>query len=881
MTHASSRAVSALLGLCLLWLASSTSAAAQSLPSGDSSIRVKVSDPTGAVLVGARVIVTDDAGAVAEKPTNDEGEAIFARVRAGQYSIRAEYEAFEPITLADVRVRGRETRRELRLPLAHLSDELTVGRDPREARTDPRSDAFATVLSREQIDALPDDPDELEQALNNLAGPGAVMKVNGFRGGRLPAKSQIQEIRFRRNFFAADSHEAGFISIDIRTRPGTDSFRGSLDFGVRDDALNSRNAFAPRKGDERQRRFGLTLEGPLWKNRTSYAISTDGFDNFDSKTIVAALPGRTFQDVVRRPSDRVNFNARIEHALTGTHALRAELQRGSTENRNLGVGDFDLAERGYNRQLDSTVVRASESGPFGKRLFNELRFQFSSQRTESVPLVNAPAVQVLNAFNAGGAQLQGDRGAREVEIADNLDVNLGRHTMRTGLLFQGGRYHSTEARNQNGVFVFPNLDAYEAGTPTTYLQVAGSPLVDYSHYQLGWYVQDDIRVRKDLTISLGLRHEAQSHLHDWNNFSPRAGFTWSPFRNGSTTFRGGVGVFYDWYGADTYEQTLRVNGLTQSELIVRNPGYPDPYDGGQIVALPAGRIQADPALQMPGLTQFSFGVERRLAGNTMVNATFFETRGWDQLRSRNMNAPLSDGTRPDPAIGNITQIESSARSAARSLVFGINANVPQRRLLLAMHYVYGISRNEADGPLSLPADNYELEAEWGPSQQDVRHRLMGMFTMPVWKQLRVSSQFRAASAAPYTITTGFDDNGDTISNDRPAGVGRNSARGKGQWDVSGRLQYSFGFGSRAPQRSPGVPVVRVVRAGDDGGPMGGTMMSGAADKRVRLDVYLAASNLFNAVNYTNYSGVMASPFFGQPIAAQPGRRVEIGARIGF
>ncbi len=857
-------------------------ASAQVLRPGDSTLRVTVSDPTGAVIVGARVLVTDQAGIVAQMPTNGEGQAVFSKIAGGRYSIRAEFDGFEPVETAGVRVRGRETRRELRLPIARISDELTVGRDPREGSTDPRGDAFATVLSREQIDQLPDDPDDLEQALNNMAGPGAVMRVNGLRGGRLPPKSQIQEIRFRRNVFAADSHEAGFVSIDIRTRPGSHAFRGSLDVGFRDEALNARNAFAPRKGAEQQRRAGLSMEGPIWKNRTSYAFNTDGFDNFDSKTIVAALVDGAFHDVVKRPSDRMTFSARIEHALTRTHALRAEVQQSSTDNRNLGAGDFDLPERAYRREVSGTLFRAAESGPIGKHLFNELRLQLNQQTTQTTPLVDTPAVQVLNAFASGGAQIEGSRHAREIELADNLDITHGRHTMRTGVLLQGGRYRSDEARNENGVFVFPNLAAYEAGRPTTYSQAIGDPLVRYSQYEFGWYVQDDIRARKDLTLSVGLRHEVQSHLDDWNNFSPRAGFTWSPFKNGGTTFRGGIGVFYDWYTAETYEQTLRVNGIAQQDLVVRNPGYPDPFAGGLIAVLPAGRIQAGPDLRMPAITQTSFGIERRLAPMAMLNVTYFDTRGWDQMRGRNVNAPLAGGARPDPDAGNVTQIESTARSRARNLSFNFNMNVPSRRIMTAVNYTCGMSRNEADGALSLPADNYNLAAEWGPSPTDVRHRLMGMFGMPIWRELRFSSQFRAGSAAPYNITTGFDDNGDTVSNDRPAGVGRNSARGKGQWDFSGRLQYSFGFGKRPPQTGPGaVPVVRVVRAGDESGPIGGMMMGGAIDKRVRLDVYLAASNVFNHVNETNFSGVRTSPFFGRPTAAQPGRRVELGARIGF
>ena len=103
---------------------------------------------------------------------------------------------------------------------------MQVGRDPRERASDPRGDAFATVLDQAQIDELPDDPDEMEQVLRDMAGPGAVLRVNGFRGGRLPPKGQIQQIRFRRNMFAADTHEPGFVSIDITTKPGLDNWRG-------------------------------------------------------------------------------------------------------------------------------------------------------------------------------------------------------------------------------------------------------------------------------------------------------------------------------------------------------------------------------------------------------------------------------------------------------------------------------------------------------------------------------------------------------------------------------------------------------------------------------------------------------------------------------
>src|SRR6185503_9886930 len=198
----------------------------------------------------------------------------------------------------------------------------------------------------------------------------------GFRGGRLPPKSQIQQIRFRRNMFAADAHEPGFIAVDIVTKPGMDSWRGSTSLGFRDAALNARNAFAPTKGDEQHERYGFALNGPLWKQHTSLSLSVDGTDAFDTRTIVAALPSGYFADSIRKPNNALNVTARLEHALSKSQMLRAELQRNHSSTDNLGVGDFDLVERGYKQTRNDSVFRASTNGAVGKALYNELRLQW-------------------------------------------------------------------------------------------------------------------------------------------------------------------------------------------------------------------------------------------------------------------------------------------------------------------------------------------------------------------------------------------------------------------------------------------------------------------------------------------------------------------------
>jgi hypothetical protein len=306
-------------------------------------LRIVVADPTGAVIVGATVAAqpVESAGEPARAVTNERGEAAFEALPQGRYTVTAEAAGFEPKQLVDLRLGG-DVRREVKLDLAKLVAEITVGQDPRERATDPRGNAFANLLSRSQIDSLPDDPDEMEEALKELAGPGAVVRVDGFRGGKLPPKSQIRGIRFRRDMFAAENHGGGMVFVDITTQPGGGPFRGTADFTFRDESLNARNPMVPERGPEQQQNMAFTASGTLWKNRTGFSFSSNGGTGYDSRTIVAALPNTIFTDVVRRPADRASFTARLDHALTRAHTLRASYQHNATDNDNLGVGDFDL-----------------------------------------------------------------------------------------------------------------------------------------------------------------------------------------------------------------------------------------------------------------------------------------------------------------------------------------------------------------------------------------------------------------------------------------------------------------------------------------------------------------------------------------------------------
>ena len=866
--------------------AGTTPARAQTRSTG--TLRIVVKDPSGAVIPNATVIVkgidaTNRDTVIPEIASDGQGVATAADIPNGRYTVSASFPGFESRSLTDVRVRSGDHRRELTLPIEKVAESVAVGRDPREAASDPKSERFGNVLSREQIEALPDDPDEMEQVLKQMAGPGATIRMDGFRGGKLPPKSQIRSIRFSTAMFAAENHSAGHTFVDISTQPGLGPFRGSMDFSFRHGAMNARNAFQPLKGPEQSQQYNLNLSGTLLKDRTSFSFAAGGASIFDSANIFAAVPGNAIAIPVRRPSDRLNFNLRVDHAINKSHSLRGSFQQTGGEQRNLGVGNYDLAERAYSRTASESLFRLSESGPLARLWFAESRLQVRHATTRSASTFEGPTVRVLDAFTSGGAQVGGGRESTDVEFATDIDYARRGHSIRMGALVEAGRYRSDSRTNYFGTYTFSSLSDYEARRAANYTQRIGDPLVAYSQFQAGFYAQDDWRVRQNFTLSGGVRQEFQTHMSDRSNFAPRGGFTWSPFKSGKTTVRAGVGLFYDWLEAEIYEQTLRVDGSRQQDLVVVNPGFPDPLGGGvSEQVLPPSKYMLSDALVLPKRAMALFAVTQRLSNAVNINASYTHQQGWDRFRGLNVNAPL-DGVRPDPTLGNVTQVESTAHLEADTLNVGLNFNVAQRRTFVFANYAWTNQRNDADAAFSLPANSYDLAAEWARASGIPRHIASAVANTSLMRSLRLGLSMSARSGLPYTITTGRDDNADTVFNDRPAGTPRNSVTGKATWDMAARLTYAFGFGERpASNAAPGGQMM-VVRMGGGGAGdlLGGLSGGGAENKRVRIELFVSASNVFNRVNPMGYSGVMTSPFFGRATTAAGARKIDMGLKIGF
>ena len=211
-----------------------TAASAQERPG---SLTITVYDTTGAAIAAANVNLTAPDGKITQQLADEKGTVTFQALLPGKYAVVAEFPGFDPNAAAELQVRaGRNTKQDITLEIAGFVEQVEVEQDTADRAV---TDAFSTALSASQIEALADDPDEMQQQLEQLAGPGARIRVNGFEGGQLPPKSQIREIRFRFDPFAAENHNAGFPRVDIITRPGNGPIRNNMTFGFRDNQLDS------------------------------------------------------------------------------------------------------------------------------------------------------------------------------------------------------------------------------------------------------------------------------------------------------------------------------------------------------------------------------------------------------------------------------------------------------------------------------------------------------------------------------------------------------------------------------------------------------------------------------------------------------------------
>jgi outer membrane receptor protein involved in Fe transport len=460
----------------------------------------------------------------------------------------------------------------------------------------------------------------------------------------------------------------------------------------------------------------------------------------------------------------------------------------------------------------------------------------------------------LDAFTEGGAQADRLQTEYHTTFHDALSWTQGRHSLRLGIDVPDiSRRGLEDQTNFQGTFTFSSIQDYLNNHPFSFTLQTGQGKVIFWEKVLSGFFLDDIRLRPNLTVSVGARYDWQNYFHDNNNVSPRIAFAYSVAHHPKTVFRGGAGIFYDRTGSQPIFDLIRYDGRRLLQYVVTNPGFPDPWSNVlQSQSAPTSVVRLAPDVRIPYLMQFGIGIERQLKKSTTlsVNYTGGETVG--VFRSRDINAPLPPfyAVRPDPNYSVVRQIESSGRLQSHSLEIALRGEVA-RFFSGLIQYTLGHAYNNTAGISSFPANSYDLSGEWGRAEFDQRQRFNVLGTVKPGKLFNLGVGVFLNTGRPYSLTTGHDDYNAGAATARPQGVGRNTLNGPGYAEYDLRWFRDFKLAKARNEITPAMTI--------------------------SMDAF----NLLNHLNYTNYVGNLSSPFFGRAVSAQPPRRLQLSVRFAF
>ncbi|MFV0388870.1 MAG: hypothetical protein ACK5NT_08940 [Pyrinomonadaceae bacterium] len=793
---------------------------------------------------------------------------VFKGLTPGNYTLEIKAKGFEPKSL-QVQITSKNEQITVILEVAETVENVNVELDVQAAATE---EAFSNTLTPKEIAELPEDPDEMRKALKQLAGGGdVVIRVDGFSGADLPAKSQIASIRIVRSSYDAENHSLGYVYVDIVTKVGSRRFSGSASLIFNDETLNARNPFAEKRFPEQSTNAYFFLSGPVVKNRTDFFLTYADKRNLQAQNIVAFLPDGEINDSVSSKTNGKYLNLTINHNLTKNLPIKITYRFLNLDSRNLGVGGFNLSERAYDSKKSSHELRFSTSTYFFQKYLNEFRLQYKNDLLQTIPQSNEPAVNVLDAFSIGGSGNLQKSTDQSLRVFDSLIFGFRQHAIKVGAEVFIEKMNQVSAINENGTFTFSTLQDFMSGTPSMFTQSPQMRDAEVVQYQIAAFVQDDVQIRKNFIASFGMRYEMQNNLDDHNNFSPRIAFSWTPFKNGMTTLRGGIGLFYNWLEPSDLLMIKSQDKTQPSEVVIFDPSFPDPFVAGTEQVLPSSFRQKADDLTNPYVFHTSLGVQHRFSSKANIRGEYVYQKGIHQFRSRNINAP-SNGVSPNPDFGKIVHVESSAFFVRNSLDIGFYGKV-NKGLDYSFGYTLSKVISDNNGIMGLPSDNYDLRNDISVANTDQRHRFNAYWGWQIMRGMHLGATYFVNSGLPYTITTGRDDNFDAVFNDRPIGVSRNSKRSAWQNQLDLNLSYIFSFVDRKGGSTDGFSVVTGKTEGEPG--------VTDATKRFSLRFFANAQNVLNHTNLTNFVGVETSPFFGKATSAEQSRKSTFGIRFNF
>src|ERR1700680_3335010 len=456
-------------------------------------LRGQVIDPSGSTVSGAAVLLTAPNGNSVDSVTNKDGFYEVTGLAPGTYTVKIVAEGLGLFTASNIAVKAGQTQTlKIALTLEEQKLEIHVEDSPTQLDVNPESNASSIVIKGKDLEALSDDPDELQQELQALAGPsagpnGGQIYIDGFTAGQLPPKSSIREIRINQNPFSAEYDKLGYGRIEIFTKPGTDKFHGQFMLMGNSSDFDALSPFAPNQPSFHTDQFEGSVSGPLGK-KASFFFNAERRQIGDANIVNALVPTTAdpnpttanFTQAVPNPRTRTEIGPRLDFQLSPSNTLTVRYQFYRNSEDNQGVGQFSLPSQAYNTSSTEHTLQISDTQVVSTNVVNETRFQYLHDNSSQMVQNFQPTIYVLAAFTGGGNRIgNGSDAQNHYELQNYTSIVHANHLIKFG-----GRLRATTDSNVsnsyfNGAFTFSSLTAYENnvadGTSCLSLLIAALP----------------------------------------------------------------------------------------------------------------------------------------------------------------------------------------------------------------------------------------------------------------------------------------------------------------------------------------------------------------------------------------------------------------------
>jgi len=829
-----------------------------------------VLDPSGAAIPGADVILRDASGTVAETKSDANGTFHFEKVRDGKYTVDIRAEGFRESHLVVVVGPRRSPTLRVVLPILVQTETVTVatGESVPLISTDTQANQNANTINRDALDRMPVFDQDYITAMsrflddNAIGTNGVTLVVNGIEAnGPGVTPSAVQEVKINNNPYSSRFSRPGRARLEIITKGGSKEYHGSVNFMFRDSVFDASNAFATLgKPSERRQYYEGSVSGPFGHSkRTSFLLALDE-DLNDQQAIVdpdaiAAAESVGFGPVapfVPNPTHHFFGSGRVFHDLANGDQfwIGYSYEHRSTENQN--VGGTTLPSAATDAHFLEHEINVSHLHQISPHWLNQLRF-LVGHYDNSVSSVNPDAqIAVSGLFTTGGAQADSRRTEYHFDGTDFATYANGKHQLSFGIDVPDiSRRGMDDFTNRAGTYTFASSADYSSANPSTYLVQTGQGHVAFLEKVLCGFVEDNIRLRANFSLYLGMRYYWQNYFHDDpNNFAPRVSFAYAPTAKSKTVIRGGAGVFFDRTGPGPIGDLLHFNGVNLLRFVVGPPLVTYPQDPAVLPEIPVSIVTLDPRTRIPYALQYSIGVERQVTAKSIFSAVYIGNRGIHSFRSIDANAPLAGSfVRPNPSFGQVREMQSDGYLKGNALELTFRGKL-NKYFSGQIQYTLSRTDNNTSGITFFPANSYDAAADWGRSDNDRLHKFDLLASSQPTKYFTLGVALSLYSGKPVNITTGGDDNHDGILNDRPAGVARNTMAGPGTIDLDLNLSHDFPLSKKNNEAKV-------------------------------ISLSLNSFNVLNHPNYVTYIGTVSSPLFGQPVAAQPPRRMQLDVQFKF